>query len=106
MKVSKVRVEPKTIGIAVVTRVTVVVTRVTTAMPMVLGSTLTLLTFVFFLYFFAGSGVRVGAMVKVRFRVYLLHLLRFYQAYCTLVVCYCYITSVGRARTGVSIATA
>jgi len=33
-------------------------------------------------------------MVKVKFRVYLLHLLRFYQAYCTLVVRYCYITGV------------
>jgi len=30
--------------------------------------------------------------VKDRFRVYLLHLLRFYQAYCTLVLhYYCYV---------------
>jgi len=31
-------------------------------------------------------------MVKVRFRVYLVHLIPFYQAYCTLVVCYYYVT--------------
>jgi len=31
-------------------------------------------------------------MVKVKFRVYLLHLVRFYQAYCILVVRYCYVT--------------
>jgi len=30
--------------------------------------------------------------VKVRFRVYILRLVRFYQAYCSLVVRYCYIT--------------
>jgi len=30
--------------------------------------------------------------VKVRFRVYRLRLLRLYQAYCTLVVRYCYVT--------------
>ena len=32
--------------------------------------------------------------VRVRFRVHLLHLVRFYQAlaYCTLVVHYCYVT--------------
>jgi len=30
--------------------------------------------------------IRVRATVKVRIRVYLLPLLRFYQAYCTLVV--------------------
>jgi len=51
--------------------------------------------FLFFLYFF--SGLRVTFMgccwVKVRFRVYLLRLVRFYQAYCTLVVHYCYVTS-------------
>jgi len=29
---------------------------------------------------------------RVRFRVYLLHLLRFYQAHCTLVVRNCYVT--------------
>jgi len=34
--------------------------------------------------------VRIRAAVKVR--VYLLHLVRFYQAYCTLVVHYCYVT--------------
>jgi len=31
-------------------------------------------------------------MVKVRFRVYLLHLVRLYQAYCSLVVTYFYVT--------------
>jgi len=34
----------------------------------------------------------VSVKVGVRFRVYLLHLLRFYQAYCTLVVRDCYVT--------------
>ena len=57
---------------------------------------------------------QVGATVrvKVKFAVYLLHLFRFYQAYCTLVVCNCYITGgalisflISRS-TGVSIATA
>jgi len=40
--------------------------------------------------------IRVRAMVMVipwvRFRVYLLHLLHFYQAYYTLIVHYCYVT--------------
>jgi len=40
--------------------------------------------------------IRVRTMVRVkvmvRFRVYLLRLLCFYQAYCTLVVCYYYVT--------------
>jgi len=31
----------------------------------------------------------------VRFRVYLLRLLRFYQAYCTLIWHYCYVTGAG-----------
>jgi len=45
-------------------------------------------------------------------KVYLLHLLRFYQAYCTLVVRNCYVTDgvlisfVISKSTGVSIATA
>jgi len=30
--------------------------------------------------------------VWVRFKVYFLHLLPFYQAYCTLVMRYCYVT--------------
>jgi len=34
----------------------------------------------------------VKATFKVKVRVYLLCVLPFYQAYCTLVVCYCYIT--------------
>jgi len=38
-----------------------------------------------FLYFFQKFS-------KFRFRVYLLHLLCFYQACCTLIVCYCHIT--------------
>jgi len=53
-------------------------------------------------------GVSVRATVKVRFRVYLLRLVCFYQAYCTLVVCYCYMTGgvlISRC-TGVSVATA
>ena len=36
--------------------------------------------------------VRVRVKVRVRFRVYLLRLLRFYQAYCAFVVRYCYVT--------------
>jgi len=51
-------------------------------------------------------------MVKVMLRIYLLHLLRFYQAYCTLLIRYCYFTSgvlisfqISRS-TGISIATA
>jgi len=38
--------------------------------------------------------LRATVRVKVRFRVYHLHLLRFYQAYCTLVVrnSNCYVT--------------
>jgi len=51
-------------------------------------------------------------MVRVRFRVYLLRSVHFYQAFCTLVVHYCYVTGgvwlsfqVSRS-TGVSIATA
>jgi len=50
--------------------------------------------------------------VEVRFRVYILRLVRFYQAYCTLVVRYYYITGsalicfqISRS-TGVSVATA
>jgi len=34
----------------------------------------------------------VRVKVRLRFRVYLLRLLRFYQVNCTLVVCYCYVT--------------
>jgi len=56
--------------------------------------------------------MRVRATVRVRFRVYLLRLLRFYQAYCNLVVHYCYVTGgvsisflISRS-TSVSIATA
>jgi len=33
-----------------------------------------------------------GLRVKVRFRVYLPPLVRFYQAYCTFVMRYCYVT--------------
>ena len=47
------------------------------------------------------SRVRLGllmVMVKVRFRVYLLHLVRFYQAYCTLIMRYCHATEGGRIR--------
>ena len=40
----------------------------------------------------------VWIRVTVRFRVYLLHLLRFYQAYCTLVMRYCHVTEGGRLR--------
>jgi len=40
--------------------------------------------------------VRIRVMatvrVKVRFKIFLLRLLRFYQAYCTLVLHYCYVT--------------
>jgi len=52
--------------------------------------------------------IRVWATV----RVYLLYLPRLYQAYCTLVMCYCHVTEGGRIRlqiqrsTGGSIATA
>jgi len=56
------------------------------AMPMVFGSTLTLPTFIFFFTFF------LAYRLVLRFRVYLLRLVHFYQAYCTLVVCHCYIT--------------
>ena len=35
--------------------------------------------------------------VKVRFNL-LLHLLRFYQAYCTLVMRYCHVTEGGQIR--------
>ena len=54
----------------------------------------------------------VRVKVRVKFRVYLLRLLRFYQAYCTLVVRYCYVTGGVRISfqisrtTGVSISTA
>jgi len=54
----------------------------------------------------------VRAKVRVRFRVYLLRLVRFNQAYCTLVVRYCYATGgllksypISRS-TGVSVAIA
>jgi len=56
--------------------------------------------------------MRVRATIKVSFRVHLLRLLRFFQAYCTLVVRYCYVTG-GiwisfeiSISTGVTIATA
>jgi len=34
----------------------------------------------------------VRATVRVKVRVYLIHLVPFYQAYCSLIVRYCYVT--------------
>jgi len=42
--------------------------------------------------------VRVKVRFRVRFRVYLSHLLCFYQAYCTLVMRYCHVTKGGQIR--------
>jgi len=42
-----------------------------------------------------GVTVKVSVWVWVRFRVYLLRLLRFYQAYYNPVVCYCHVTGGG-----------
>jgi len=65
-------------------------------MPMVFGWTLTLQIFVFFTfqsYVLPSRGsVRAVVRVKVRLRACLLRFVRFYRAYCTLVVRYCYVT--------------
>jgi len=59
-----------------------------------------------------GVRVRATVRVKVRFKVYLLRLVRINQAYCTLIVRYCYVTGgvvisfpISR-KTGISVATA
>jgi len=46
---------------------------------------------------FQNNWVRAMVRVKVRFRVYLLRLVRFYQAYCTLVVHNHFVTLTGGA---------
>jgi len=67
---------------------------VAAAMPVVFNLTLTLHTSLFFGFFQAYAlPLRVRIRIKVRFRVHLLRLLRFYQAYyCILVIRYCYVT--------------
>jgi len=70
-------------------------------MPMIFGSTLTLAySLSFFFYFFQAYVLPLQVSVLgycrlglgLRFRVYLLHLVRFYQAYCSLVMRYYYVT--------------
>jgi len=60
-------------------------------MAMVFNSTLISPTFFHAYVLLLLVRVRL-AEVKARFWVYLLHLLCFYQGYCTLVMRYCYVT--------------
>jgi len=81
---------------------------------MVFGSALTLPTLLFFVHFFQAYvlPLRVSVRLGLQLGFYLLRLLHFYQAYCTLVMCYCCVTGgvlisfqISRSI-GVSIATA
>jgi len=61
-------------------------------MPMVFGLVLTLLTLFLFFSFFQAYVLRLKVSVRAMVSVYLSRLVRFYQAYCTLVVHCCYVT--------------